>query len=94
MRWQCIMAFFDSPRPVLAENPHQKSNLIRLRHHRTKGSKGCLSHVSMLHMMFKLEQCAEQNWRKLRGSDYLTTVITGILFKDGNETINQDQIAA
>jgi len=45
-------------------------------------------------MMFKLGQCAEQNWRRLRGFDYLAKVITGIRFKDGIETINPDQIAA
>ena len=45
-------------------------------------------------MMFKLGQCAEQNWRKLRGFDYLTKVITGVTFKDGIEAIKPDQIAA
>jgi hypothetical protein len=48
----------------------------------------------MLHMMFKLGQCAEQNWRKLRGYDYLAKVITGVTFKDGIETTNHSQIAA
>ena len=48
----------------------------------------------MQHMMVKLGQCAEQNWRKLRGFDYLAKVITGVTFKDGIETTNQDQIAA
>ena len=32
--------------------------------------------------MFKLAQCAEQNWRKLRGFDYLAKVITGVTFRD------------
>jgi putative transposase len=45
-------------------------------------------------MMFKLGQCAEQNWRKLRGFDYLTKVITGATFKDGIEAISPSQIAA
>jgi putative transposase len=48
----------------------------------------------MLHMMFKLGQCAEQNWRKLRGFDYLAKVITGVTFKDGIETTETGQIAA
>ena len=48
----------------------------------------------MLHMMFKLGQCAEQNWRKLRGFDYLTKVITGVAFKDGIETTQKGQVAA
>ena len=39
--------------------------------HRTKRSKGCLSRDGMLHMLFKLGHCAEQNWRKLRGFDCL-----------------------
>jgi putative transposase len=45
-------------------------------------------------MMFKLSQCAEQNWRKLRGFDYLAKVITGVTFKDGIETTENSQIAA
>ena len=61
---------------------------------RTKHSKGCLSRNGMLHMMFKLGQCAEQNWRKLRGFDYLAKVITGVTFKDGIETTETGQIAA
>ena len=40
----------------------------------------------MLHMMFTLSQCAEKNWRKLRGFDYLTKVIEGAPFKDGIDT--------
>jgi hypothetical protein len=48
----------------------------------------------MLHMMFKLGQCAEENWRKLRGFDYLAKVITGVIFKDGIETTETGQIAA
>ena len=39
--------------------------------HRTKRTKGCLSRDGMLHMMFKLGQCAEKNWRKLRGFAHL-----------------------
>ena len=48
----------------------------------------------MLHMMFKLGQCAEQNWRKLRGFDDLAKVITGVTFKDGIEITKPSQIAA
>jgi len=45
-------------------------------------------------MMFKLGQCAEQNWRKLHGCDFLAKVIIGVTLKDGIETINPSQIAA
>ena len=50
--------------------------------------------VCLLHMMFKLGQCAEKKWRKLRGFDYLAKVIEGRQFKDGIEVIPEIQIAA
>ena len=91
-----LMAFFDFPaqhwQSIRTSNPIE-SAFATIRH-RTKRSKGCLSRDGMLHMMFKLGQCAEQNWRKLRGFDYLAKVITGVTFKDGIETTNPDQIAA
>ena len=62
--------------------------------HRTKRSKGCLSYDCMLHMMFQLGQCVEQNWLKLGRFDCLDKVITGVTFKDGIETTKPDQIAA
>ncbi|MCU7913631.1 MAG: hypothetical protein KZQ63_17720, partial [Candidatus Thiodiazotropha sp. (ex Lucinoma aequizonata)] len=43
--------------------------------HRTKRSKGYLSHDGMLHMMFKLGLCAEKKWRRFRGLDYLSKVV-------------------
>ena len=45
-------------------------------------------------MMFKLGQCAQKNWRRLRGFDYLDKVITRIIFKDGIEEAEIDQDAA
>lgn len=42
-------------------------------------------------MMFKMSQCAERNWRELRGFDYLPKVIT---FKYGIVATNPDQIPA
>ena len=62
--------------------------------HRTKRSKGCLNREGMLHMMFKLGQCAEKNWRKLRGFDYLAKAIEGVQFSDGIEVIPEIRIAA
>ncbi len=62
--------------------------------HSTKRSKGCLSRDGMLHMLFKLSQYAEKNWRKLRGFNYFAKVIKGVLFKDGVEIDKSDQAAA
>jgi putative transposase len=91
-----LRAFFDFPaqhwQSIRTSNPIE-SAFAAIRH-RTKRSKGCLSRDGMLHMIFKLGQCAEQNWRKLRGFDYLAKVITGVTFKDGIEAINPSQIAA
>jgi len=91
-----LMAFFDFPalhwQSIRTSNPIE-SAFATIRH-RTKRSKGCLSRDGMLHMMFKLGQCAEENWRKLRGFDYLAKVITGVMFTDGIETTTNDQAAA
>jgi transposase-like protein len=46
--------------------------------HRTARTKGCLTRDGMLHMMFKLGQCAEKTWRRLRGFNELPKVIAGI----------------
>ncbi len=91
-----LMAFYDFPaehwQSIRTSNPIESTfGTIR---HRTKRSKGCLSRDGMLHMMFKLGQCAENKWRKLRGFDYLAKVVTGVKFKDGIEVTADDQVAA
>lgn len=91
-----LMAFYDFPaqhwQSIRTSNPIESTfGTIR---HRTKRSKGCLSRDGMLHMMFKLGQCAETTWRRLRGFDYLAKVVTGIKFKDGVEVTDVDQAAA
>ena len=91
-----LLAFYDFPaqhwQSIRTSNPIE-STFATIRH-RTKRSKGCLSRDGMLHMMFKLGQCAEKQWRRLRGFDYLAKVITGIRFKDGIEVTAADQVAA
>lgn len=91
-----LMAFYDFPaqhwQSIRTSNPIE-SAFATIRH-RTKRSKGCLTRDGMLHMMFKLGQCAEKNWRRLRGFDYLGKLVTGIKFKDGIEVTQNNQIAA
>ncbi len=91
-----LLAFYDFPathwQSLRTNNPIESTfGTIR---HRTKRSKGCLSRDGMLHMMFKLSQSAELNWRKLRGFNYLAKVIEGVPFKDGIEINKSDQVAA
>ena len=62
--------------------------------HRTTRTKGCLTRDGMLHMMFKLGQCAEKTWRRLRGFNELPKVIAGIQFTDGLEERTNDPVAA
>ena len=62
--------------------------------HRTARTKGCLTRDGMLHMMFKLGQCAEKRWRRLRGFKELPKVVAGIPFTDGIEETNTDPVAA
>jgi len=45
-------------------------------------------------MMFKLSECAEKNWRKLRVFSYLAQVITGVKFRDGIEVTTEGYEAA
>jgi hypothetical protein len=56
--------------------------------------KGCVTGNSLLHMIFKLGQCAEQNWRKLRGFHYLAKVIEGVKFVNGEEIEQPNRVAA
>ncbi len=62
--------------------------------HRTARTKGCLTRAGMLHMMFKLGQCAEKTWRRLRGFRELPKVVAGIQFTDGIEETTTDSVAA
>jgi transposase-like protein len=91
-----LMAFYDFPaqhwQSLRTTNPIESTfGTIR---HRTKRSKGCLSRDGMLHMIFKLGECAEKNWRKQRGFNYLAKVVQGIKFRDGEEVIATDQKVA
>lgn len=82
-----LMTFYSFPAKhwtsIRTTNPIE-SSFATIRH-RTKRTKGCLSRDGMLSMMFKLSQCAEKKWNRLRGFDYLAKVIQGVPFKDGIE---------
>lgn len=91
-----LLAFYDFPaqhwQSLRTTNPIESTfGTIR---HRTKRSKGCLSREGMLHMMFKLSECAQKTWRKQRGFHSLAKVIMGVKFKDGIEVTADDQVAA
>lgn len=89
-----LLTFYDFPakhwQSIRTTNPIE--SVFSTIRHRTKRSKGCLSRLTMLHMMYKLGECAEKNWRKLRGFNDLAKVIVGVKFTDGVEeqTVNQN----
>ena len=91
-----LLTFYDFPaqnwQSIWTSNPIE-SAFATIRH-RTKRTKGCLSRDGMLHMMFKLSQCAEKSWRKLRGFAHHANVILGVDFVNGTKPSNQDQAAA
>ena len=91
-----LLAFYSFPAPhwqsIRTTDPIE-STFATIRH-RTRRSRGCLTRDGMLHMMFKLGQCAEKRWRRLRGFHDLAKVITGVKFNDGIEVSNVDQAAA
>jgi len=91
-----LMTFYDFPathwQHVRTTNPIE-STFATIRH-RTARTNGCVTRDTMLHMMFKLSQCAENNWRKLRGFAYLTKVIEGFKFINGQEAEQPHQVAA
>ncbi len=91
-----LMAFYDFPamhwQSIRTSNPIE-SAFATIRH-RTKRSKGCLSRKGMLHMMFKLGQCAEKKWIRLRGFNYLAKVIEGVKFTNGIEVTLTERVAA
>lgn len=91
-----LLTFFDFPaqhwQSIRTSNPIE-SAFATIRH-RTKRTKGCLSRDGMLHMMFKLGQCAEKSWRKLRGFAHLADIIQGVDFINGIKPSTQNQAAA
>ncbi len=91
-----LLTFYDFPaqhwQSIRTTNPIE-STFATIRH-RTKRAKGCLTRHGMLHMMFKLAQCAETSWRKLRGIAHLADVIEGVDFINGVKPSNPDRAAA
>lgn len=88
-----MLAFYDFPAEhwihIRTSNPIESMFAsVRLR---TGRSKSCGSRITTLTMAFKLMQCAENNWRRLRGFKILADVIRGVKFRDGIKETESDQ---
>jgi putative transposase len=80
-----LLAFYDFPAEhwghIRTTNPIE-STFATVRA-RTDKTRGCLSRVTMLAMVFKLYQSAAKRWHRLRAAHYLPEVLQGRAFKDG-----------
>ena len=83
-----LLCFYDFPavhwQHIRTSNPIESMfATVRLR---TKRTKGAGSAQAALTMVFKLSQCAQRNWRKLRGFALLKDVISDeFKFVDGEK---------
>jgi transposase-like protein len=93
---ESLLAFYDFPADhwihIRTTNVIESSfSTIR---HRTRQSKGCVTRITMLTMIYKMGLCAENSWRKLRGFKQLAKVIQGVKFEDGIEVTEDNKAAA
>ncbi len=82
-----LLAFYDFPaehwKHIRTTNPIESTfATVRLR---TTKTKGCLSRMTALTMVFKLCQSAGKKWRRLDGSHQIAAIIQGVKFKDGEK---------
>lgn len=87
-----LLAFYDFP--AMHWQHIRSTNVIESTfstvRHRTTKTKNCGSRKTNLAMAFKLTQCAEKDWRKLRGFKLLADVINGVTFIDGEKQENSN----
>ena len=82
-----LLAFYDFPaehwKHIRTTNPIESTfATVRLR---TTKTKGCLSRMTALTMVFKLCQSASKKWRRRDGSHRIADIIQGVKFKDGEK---------
>ena len=82
-----LLAFYDFPAQhwhhIRTTNPIESTfATVRLR---TAKTRGCVSRMSILAMVFKLVKSAEGRWLRLRGTEQLAKLIRGVPFKNGVE---------
>lgn len=88
-----MLAFYDFPAEhwihIRTSNPIESMFAsVRLR---TGRSKSCGNRITTLTMAFKLMQCAENNWRRIKGFTILADMIKGVKFHDGIKQPESDQ---
>ena len=82
-----LLAFYDFPaehwKHIRTTNPIESTfATVRLR---TTKTKGCLSRMTALTMVFKLCHSARKKWRRRDGSHQIADIIQDVKFKDGEK---------
>ena len=84
-----LLAFYDFPAEhwdhLRTSNPIE--SVFATVRHRTVRTKGALSPTTAKLMVFKLVIAASKTWRRLKGTNQLRKVTTGVRFNDGIEVI-------
>jgi transposase-like protein len=90
-----LLAFYDFPAEhwvhIRTTNPIESTfSMVR---HRTYKSKGAFSKTTILTMVFKLCENAQQHWYRVKGFNYLADVIRGVKFVNGIRQVNENSSA-
>jgi len=91
-----LLTFYDFPaehwQHIRTINPIESTfATVRLR---TAKTRGCVSRTTILAMVFRLGQCAEKGWQRIRGFRRLINVVQGIRFINGiDERSLQQEVA-
>jgi len=94
---ETLLAFYDFPaahwQHIRTSNPIESTfATVRLR---TNKTRGCVSRLTILSMVFQLGQSAQKRWRRLRGFKHLADVIRGVKFENGVRVdTNDSRVAA
>lgn len=88
-----LLTFYDFPaehwKHIRTTNPIESTfATVRLR---TAKTRGCVSRMTLMTMVFRLCLSAQRRWRRLDGRDRLADIIQGTSFVDG---FRQERIAA
>lgn len=95
-----LLTFYDFPaehwKSLRTTNPIE-STFATVRH-RTKRARGCFSRKTILTMVFKICQSAQERWIRLNGFNLLAEVIQGVKFVNGiresSHQANDQSVAA
>jgi transposase-like protein len=88
---ETLLTFYDFPAEhwihLRTTNPIESTfSIVR---HRSYKAKGAFSEKTILTMVFKIFQSAEERWIRIRGFEQLNNVIIGIKFRDGLAVLNE-----